>query len=129
MVLPCQSRAAVLTIADITPNPAFDDSDPIFTGKEVIVGQSAGLFDNVIASSPRPTGASILFRYVHLHRRNDCWRSNATTGDGFRPFTETVSGINGTPLDGMIGDGFATITVSAIPEPSSAALIAVDLHA
>ncbi|MCA9061672.1 MAG: PEP-CTERM sorting domain-containing protein, partial [Planctomycetaceae bacterium] len=41
-------------------------------------------------------------------------------------FDDTITG-DGTALDGLISDGFATITVSAaaVPEPSSVALLSI----
>lgn len=116
-------RAEVLSLSNIISNPAFDENDPLFTGSELVPGHSAGLFDGISFLGTPVVGNSVLlgtFTFTSGAIGGEVTNLRATD---FSAFTETVSGVVGTPLDGMIGDGLATITVSAIPEPSSVAMI------
>ena len=118
-------RAEVVAATDITPNPAFNDTDPFFTGQEVVAGQSAGFLDGVaLGTAPvTATGNRILlgtFTFTGGTIGGEVTNLRATDFSGF---AETISGVNGTTLDGTIGDGFATITVNStasatVPEPS-----------
>ena len=90
-----------------------------------MAGQSAGFLDGVaLGTAPvTATGNRILlgtFTFTGGTIGGEVTNLRATDFSGF---AETISGVNGTTLDGTIGDGFATITVNStasatVPEPS-----------
>ncbi|MCG8653271.1 MAG: hypothetical protein MI861_25760 [Pirellulales bacterium] len=110
--------AEVVSVADITPNPLFDES--LLEILDVTGGESAGLIDAVDFFSPPVTGDRILLGTFRFTAGNTAGEMTHLRATEFSPlFAETISGISNTTLDSQILDGTATITVAAVPEPAS----------
>lgn len=123
--------AQVLSDLDITPSAAFDD--PFLTGVFHDPGVSAGLVGVVDVGSPPIAGNSIYlgtFRFTAGSIVGEVTTLRAT--DLSLLFEDTVA-FDGTELDGLIVDGFSSITVSgspaAVPEPASSAIVGTMLLA
>ena len=114
---PPTDRAEVLSTGNITFNPQFDDI--ALEQSDVMPGISAGLADSIFVSNP-VTGTNILvgtFTFTAGLVPGEVTNLRATD---FGDFDDTIAGdANLTPLDDIIVDGVATITVTAIPEPGS----------
>ena len=114
---PPTDRAEVLSTGNITFNPQFGDS--ALQESDVMPGISAGLADSIFVSNP-VTGTNILvgtFTFTAGLVPGEVTNLRATD---FGDFDDTIAGdANFTPLDDIIVDGVATITVTAIPEPGS----------
>lgn len=108
--------AAVLAESDILANPAFDDA--AFATVELISGESAGASGSVLDPFSPLVGSRILLGTFTFTGGNTVGEVTNLTATDFSGLDETISGL-GTPLDSMVQDGFATITVTAVPEPSS----------
>ena len=114
---PPTDRAEVLSTGNITFNPQFDDI--ALEQSDVMPGISAGLADSIFVSNP-VTGTNILvgtFTFTAGLVPGEVTNLRATD---FGVLDDTIAGdANLTPLDDIIVDGVATITVTAIPEPGS----------
>ena len=119
---PPTDRAEVLSTGNITFNPQFDDI--ALEQSDVVPGISAGLADSIFVSNP-VTGTNILvgtFTFTAGLVPGEVTNLRATD---FGDFDDTIAGdANLTPLDDIIVDGVATITVTAIPEPGSMIFLA-----
>ena len=119
---PPTDRAEVLSTGNITFNPQFDDI--ALEQSDVMPGISAGLADSIFVSNP-VTGTNILvgtFTFTAGLVPGEVTNLRATD---FGDFDDTIAGdANLTPLDDIIVDGVATITVTAIPEPGSMIFLA-----
>ena len=126
--------ARVLAVADIFDNPAFGT----VSGLDVLL-TSAGLAENVglspdgvLASGSGPNFDILLgtFRFTAGTIGGEVTHLRATD---FDPASfDTLTNINGTPLDDLIADANATITVknkggATVPEPSSLPLLFVGM--
>jgi hypothetical protein len=118
----------VLSAADIHFNPAFDAGPPL-NQTSFNPGVSAGLAEAVGLVSPAvlaDASGDVLLGTFHF----TAGASGVTTlrAVDFSLNNDTITGA-GAPLDSLIGDGSATITVqpSAVPEPSTLALAGVGL--
>lgn len=110
--------AQVLSETDILPNPSFDD--PLI-GLDLESGVSAGLAAGVDFSSAYLFGDTILLGTFTFTAGNVLGEVTQLSAKDFDlDLADTIAG-NGTALDGFIGNGFATITVTAVPEPNSLA--------
>ena len=118
-VTPPSDPAAVLSLADIVPNPMFDtDLPPDF---DLVVGESAGFVDSIDFFSPALMGNNILLGTFTFTAGNVIGEvTNLRAEDFSSAPNETIANDPFfTPLDNLIGTGGATITVTAVPEPSS----------
>ncbi|MEM6691930.1 MAG: hypothetical protein AAF664_21045 [Planctomycetota bacterium] len=117
--------ARVLSVNDIAANPVFDGTFPPPVS-EVVGSSSAGLVRGLDFGSPVPTGIQILLGSFTFTAGSVPGQITSLVAGDFSAETETVGGdATFTPLDSMIGSGFATITtVTAVPEPSSLVLCA-----
>ena len=119
---PPTDRAEVLSTGNITFNPQFGDS--ALEQSDVMPGISAGLADSIFVANP-VTGTNILvgtFTFTAGLVPGEVTNLRATD---FGDFDDTIAGdANLTPLDDIIVDGVATITVTAIPEPGSMIFLA-----
>ena len=115
---PPTDRAEVLSTGNITFNPQFGDS--ALQESDVMPGISAGLADSIDFVANPVTGTNILvgtFTFTAGLVPGEVTNLRATD---FGDFDDTIAGdANFTPLDDIIVDGVATITVTAIPEPGS----------
>ena len=120
---PPTDRAEVLSTGNITFNPQFDDST--LQESDVMPGISAGLADSINFTANPVTGTNILvgtFTFTAGLVPGEVTNLRATD---FGDFDDTIAGdANFTPLDDIIVDGVATITVTAIPEPGSMIFLA-----
>ena len=120
---PPTDRAEVLSTGNITFNPQFDDS--VLEESDVMPGISAGLADSINFVANPVTGTNILvgtFTFTAGLVPGEVTNLRATD---FGDFDDTIAGdANLTPLDDIIVDGVATITVTAIPEPGSMIFLA-----
>lgn len=118
--------SSVLSDLDITPSAAFDD--PILTEVFHEPGVSAGLVGVVDVGSSPLAGNSIYlgrFRFTAGSIEGEVTTLRATD---LSLLIEDTIALDGTLLDGVIGDGFSSITVTgspatAVPEPASSAII------
>ena len=113
--------AEVLSTADITINPQFDD--PFLTMPTLDPGTSAGMLGVVDISSPEVFANQdrihlATFSFTVGSIQDEVPNLRATDLDDL--FEDTLAG-NGQLLDALISDGMATITV--VPEPSQLAAL------
>ncbi len=125
---PPSAPAAVLALADIIPNPQFDET-LLGAEFELAPGVSAGFVDGVDDIFAPLTGNSVLlgtFRFTAGGVGGEVTNLRATD---FRILDDTIGGdFFLTAVDNSIADGFATITVvSTIPEPSTMAISSIAL--
>ncbi|MFK8115239.1 MAG: PEP-CTERM sorting domain-containing protein [Rubripirellula sp.] len=122
---PPSDRAEVLLEADITPNPLFDDTSfgPEF---DLVAGESAGFVDSVDDVFAPITGNNILLGTFRFTAGSVIGEVTNVRAVDFGIDDDTFAGdFDFTILDGAIGQGISTITVTAVPEPSSLGLLLV----
>lgn len=118
-----EDPAQVLSAEDVVPNPLFDDT---FVGLtlDLVPRESVGFADGVETTPLRGerillgtvqfTAGNTIGAVTHLRAERFSMRENSLAGD-----------LAATSLDGITNSGFATITVTAVPEPSPVILLAM----
>ncbi|MEL6105323.1 MAG: PEP-CTERM sorting domain-containing protein, partial [Planctomycetota bacterium] len=114
------SPAFIESIDRITINSVFDDTSASII--ELVPGSSASIGGAVTDPFNAPAGESLLLGTIEFTAGSIVGETTMLRATDLSMLDETVSGI-GTPLDSVIQDGFASITVSAVPEPSVAPLL------
>ena len=119
--MPPSQPAFVNSLADIVPNPQFDDT---LFGEELFLtsGSSAGFVDGV--NTTPLTGNSIFLGTISFTAGGVVGEVTHLLATDLRAQDDIIAGdAFFTPLDSLVGNGSATITVTAVPEPSSALLL------
>lgn len=125
---PPTDPAGVRSLEDILPNPRFDDT---FIGAtlDLVPGVSAGFSDAIDDLDAPILGNRILlgtFAFTAGNVIGETTNLRATDFDS--RFGDVIANdLLATELDGLIQPGFATITVTAVPEPSGVLLVGVGL--
>ena len=122
---PPSDRAQVLNESDISPNPLFDDTlfGPTI---ELDPGISAAMSDSVDDVFAPILGNRILIGTLTFSAGQIEGEVTNLRATDFGPLDDVIAGDDDfTTLDAFIGDGFATITVSSVPEPNSMLLTGV----
>lgn len=125
---PPTDPAGVRSLADILPNPSFDDT---FIGEtlDLVPGVSAG-FSDAIDNFDAPIRGSRIFLGTFAFTAGNVIgeTTNLRATDFDSRFSDVLANdLGATELDNLIQPGFATITVTAVPEPSGVIVVGVGL--